>query len=50
MNVSLVTAAGRVGIGIVVDSAAVPDSPQLAACLVDGFEEVLRLGCTQDGQ
>jgi diacylglycerol O-acyltransferase len=50
VNVSLVTSADRVCIGIVVDSAAVPDSPQLAACLADGFEEVVRLGCRDDGQ
>ncbi len=50
VNVSLVTSADRVGIGIVVDSAAVPDSPRLATCLADGFEEVLRLGCLHGGR
>jgi WS/DGAT/MGAT family acyltransferase len=44
LNVSLVTSADRVCIGIVVDSAAIPDSSQLATCLADGFEEVFRLG------
>ncbi len=48
VNVSLVTSADRACIGIVVDSAAVPDSPQLATCLADGFEEVFRLGCLHD--
>ncbi len=50
VNVSLVTSADRVCIGIVVDSVAVPDSPRLATCLADGFEEVFRLGCMPDGQ
>jgi len=50
VNVSLVTSADRVCIGIVVDSAAVPDSPQLATCLADGFEEVFRLGCIHNEQ
>jgi diacylglycerol O-acyltransferase / wax synthase len=49
VNVSLVTSADRASIGIVVDSAAVPDSPQLATCLADGFEEVFRLGCKHGG-
>jgi WS/DGAT/MGAT family acyltransferase len=44
VNVSLVTSPDRVCIGIVVDTAAVPDSPQLAASLADGFREVFRLG------
>ena len=50
VNVSLVTSADRVCIGIVVDSAAVPDSPQLATCLAGGFEEVLRFGRLHNGQ
>ena len=50
VNVSLVTSADRVCIGIVVDRAAVPDSPKMATCLADGFEKVLRLGCIHDGQ
>ena len=48
INVSLVTSAHRAGVGIVVDSEAVPDGPQLAACLADGLDEVVRLGCPQD--
>ena len=47
VNVSLVTSADRACIGIVVDSAAVPDSRQLADCLADGFDEVLSLGCLE---
>ncbi|MGD0311278.1 MAG: wax ester/triacylglycerol synthase domain-containing protein [Acidimicrobiales bacterium] len=49
VNVSLVTSADRASIGIAVDSAAVPDSRQLASCLNDGFEEVLHLGRRLDG-
>jgi len=44
LNVALVTPAGRACVGINVDDAAVPDSPKLAACLADGFDDVLRLG------
>jgi WS/DGAT/MGAT family acyltransferase len=49
VNVSLVTSADRACIGIVVDSAAVPDSAHMAACLADGFDEVTRLGCMHEG-
>ncbi len=48
VNVSLVTFADEMCIGIVVDRAAVPDSSQLAADLAGGFEEVLRLGYRED--
>jgi len=50
VNVSLVTSADRVCVGIAVDSAAVPDSSQLSTCLADGFDEVVRLGCMEDRQ
>ena len=43
LNVSLVTPAGRSCVGIIVDKAAVPDSPKLAGCLAEGFEELFRL-------
>jgi len=43
VNVSLVTSADRACIGIVVDRAAIPDSPELAACLAEGFEEIVHL-------
>ncbi len=50
LNVSLVTSADRVCVGIVADCAAIPDGPQLAACLADGFEEVFRMGGIDDGR
>jgi WS/DGAT/MGAT family acyltransferase len=50
VNVSLFTSADRASIGIAVDSAAVPDSRQLASCLNDGFEDVFRLGRRLDGR
>lgn len=50
VNVSLVTTANRACIGIAVDSAAIPDSPELAGCLAEGFEEVFRLRPTCVGQ
>jgi diacylglycerol O-acyltransferase len=43
VNVSLVTSANRACIGIAVDRAAIPDSPELAACLAEGFEEIVHL-------
>jgi diacylglycerol O-acyltransferase / wax synthase len=43
LNVSLVTPAGRACIGLVVDTSAVPDSAELAACLREGFADVFRL-------
>jgi diacylglycerol O-acyltransferase / wax synthase len=47
VNVSLVTSADRACVGIVVDRAAIPDSPQLAACLADGFDEIVHLSDRQ---
>jgi len=43
LNVSLVTSANRACVGIAVDRAAIPDSPELAACLAEGFEEIVHL-------
>ncbi len=43
VNVSLVTMADRACVGIVVDRAAIPDGPELTACLADGFEEIVHL-------
>ena len=48
LNVSLVTPADRSCIGITVDTAAVPDSHRLAACLEDGFGDILGLGRSPD--
>ena len=47
VNISLVTMADRACVGIVVDTEAIPDGPQLAACMAEGFEEVLHLGDEQ---
>ena len=44
LNVSLISLAGRECVGIAVDSAAVSDSPKLAACIEEGFCEVFDLG------
>jgi len=46
LNVALVTLAGRACVGINFDAAAVPDPAKLAACLDEGFGEVVRLGRT----
>ncbi len=43
LNVSLVTSADRECVGIAVDRAAIPDGPELAACLAEGFGEIVRL-------
>ncbi|MBF6556508.1 MAG: DUF1298 domain-containing protein [Acidimicrobiales bacterium] len=43
VNVSLVTTSDRACVGIVVDRDAIPDGPELAACLADGFEEIVHL-------
>lgn len=50
VNVSLLTTADRASVGIVVDRAAVPDSPQLATCLAEGFKEVCCLRPSRDGR
>lgn len=50
LNGSLVRSADRICIGVVVDRAAAPDSPQLATCFAAGLEAVPRLGCPIDGQ
>jgi hypothetical protein len=44
LNVSLVTVSGRDCVGMNIDSVAVPDGAKLAACLEEGFGEVLELG------
>jgi WS/DGAT/MGAT family acyltransferase len=48
LNVSLVTPAGRACVGISVDTAAIPDSPKLAASLEEGFAEIFGLGRSLD--
>ncbi len=49
VNVSLVTSAGRACVGIVIDTEAIPDGPELANCLAEGFEEVFCLSRRADG-
>jgi len=44
VNVTLVSYRGTCCIGCTIDTAAVPDPDKLAACLRDGFDEVLALG------
>lgn len=41
MNVSLVSHVGTACIGIVTDTAAVPDDDVMLACLIEGFDDVL---------
>jgi diacylglycerol O-acyltransferase / wax synthase len=41
MNVSLISHVGVACIGVVIDTAAVPDEDLLMTCLVEGFEDVL---------
>jgi len=43
VNVTLVSYQGTCCVGCTIDTAAVPDPEKLAACLHDGFEEVLSL-------
>lgn len=44
MNLTLLSYNGRCGVGVTLDTAAVPDQALLMACLREGFEEVLALG------
>ncbi|HEX6419400.1 MAG TPA: wax ester/triacylglycerol synthase domain-containing protein [Acidimicrobiales bacterium] len=48
LNVTLVSYAGTCWVGLNTDTAAVADPETLAACLADGFEEVLALGGDHD--
>lgn len=49
VNVSLVTPAERACVGVTVDTAAVPDSPKLAACLEEGLVDIFEIGPTPLG-
>jgi diacylglycerol O-acyltransferase / wax synthase len=41
LNVTLLSYNGTCGIGVTVDTAAVPDTEVFMACLAEGFKEVL---------
>ena len=47
-NLTLLSYDGTCGIGVTIDTAAVPDADVLVDCLRDGFEEVLALGGSHD--
>ncbi len=47
-NLTLLSYDGTCGIGVAIDTAAVPDADVLVDCLREGFEEVLALGGNHD--
>ena len=47
-NLTLLSYDGTCGIGVTIDTAAVPDADVLVDCLREGFEEVLALGGSHD--
>ena len=43
VNVTLLSYDGTCGVGVTLDTAAIPDTEVFMACLAEGFEEVLAL-------